>query len=94
MKIIIVENDKLPRASLSLFIDSQRYSSNGKSGIGSLTSLAGTKNISKDEFIEEVDFMGSTLNLSSTGAFGTFYQNILEDYLSYLQMDYLILYLI
>ena len=74
LKIIIVENDKLPRASLSLFIDSQRYSSNGKSGIGSLTSSLlgkGTKNISKDEFIEEVDFMGSTLNLSSTGAFGT-----------------------
>ncbi len=74
MKIIIVENDKLPRASLSLFIDNQRYSSNGKSGIGSLTSSLlgkGTKNISKDEFIEEVDFMGSTLNLSSTGAFGT-----------------------
>ena len=74
LKVIIVENNKLPRASFSLFIDSQRYSSKGKSGIGSLTSSLlgkGTKNISKEDFIEEVDFMGSTLNLNATGASGT-----------------------
>lgn len=30
LKLIIVENHKLPRASVNLFIDSQSYSSQGK----------------------------------------------------------------
>ena len=74
LKLIIVENNKLPRASVSLFIDSQSYSSDGKTGIGSITSSLlgkGTKNISKDDFIEEIDFMGSTLALYTTGAYGS-----------------------
>ncbi|MDA9749356.1 insulinase family protein, partial [Flavobacteriaceae bacterium] len=74
LKLIIVENNKLPRASVNLFIDSQSYSSNGKTGIGSITSSLlgkGTKNISKDDFIEEIDFMGSTLALYTTGAYGS-----------------------
>ena len=74
LKLIIVENNKLPRASVNLFIDSQSYSSDGKTGIGSLTSSLlgkGTKNISKDDFIEEIDFMGSSLVLYTTGAYGS-----------------------
>ena len=74
LKLIIVENNKLPRASVNLFIDSQSYSSDGKTGIGSITSSLlgkGTKNISKDDFIEEIDFMGSTLALYTTGAYGS-----------------------
>ena len=74
LKLIIVENNKLPRASVNLFIDSQSYSSGGKTGIGSITSSLlgkGTKNISKDDFIEEIDFMGSTLALYTTGAYGS-----------------------
>ena len=74
LKLIIVENNKLPRASVNLFIDSQSYSSQGKTGIGSLTSSLlgkGTKNISKDDFIEEIDFMGSSLVLYTTGAYGS-----------------------
>ena len=85
LKLIIVENNKLPRASVNLFIDSQSYSSDGKTGIGSITSSLlgkGTKNILKDDFIEEIDFMGSTLSLYTTGAYGSslskFFPRILE----------------
>ena len=85
LKLIIVENNKLPRASVNLFIDSQSYSSQGKSGIGSITSSLlgkGTKNISKDDFIEEIDFMGSTLALYTSGAYGSslskYFPRILE----------------
>ena len=85
LKLIIVENNKLPRASVNLFIDSQSYSSDGKTGIGSITSSLlgkGTKNILKDDFIEEIDFMGSTLSLYTTGAYGSslskYFPRILE----------------
>jgi predicted Zn-dependent peptidase len=85
LKLIIVENHKLPRASVNLFIDSQSYSSQGKTGIGSITSSLlgkGTKNISKDDFIEEIDFMGSTLALYTSGAYGSslskYFPRILE----------------
>ena len=85
LKLIIVENNKLPRASVNLFIDSQSYSSDGKTGIGSITSSLlgkGTKNILKNDFIEEIDFMGSTLSLYTTGAYGSslskYFPRILE----------------
>ena len=74
LKIILVQNDKLPRVFFNLFIDSQPIFEGDKAGISSLTSSLlgkGTKNISKDEFLDEIDFMGASLSLSANGAFGS-----------------------
>ena len=74
LKIILVQNDKLPRVFFNLFIDSQPIFEGDKAGISSITSSLlgkGTKNISKDEFLDEIDFMGASLSLSANGAFGS-----------------------
>ena len=74
LKIILVKNSKLPRVFFNLFIDSQPIFEGEKAGISSITSSLigkGTKNISKDKFLDEIDFMGANLSLSATGAFGS-----------------------
>ena len=74
LKLILVKNDKLPRVFFNLFIDSQPILEGEKTGISSVTSDLlgkGTKQVSKDEFIEKIDFMGANLNLSATGASGS-----------------------
>ena len=74
LKIILVQNSKLPRVFFNLFIDSQPIFEGEKAGISSITSSLigkGTKNISKDRFLDEIDFMGANLSLSATGAFGS-----------------------
>jgi predicted Zn-dependent peptidase len=74
LKIILVQNSKLPRVFFNLFIDSQPIFEGEKAGISSITSSLigkGTKNISKDKFLDEIDFMGANLSLSATGAFGS-----------------------
>ena len=74
MKLILVKNNKLPRVFFNLFIDRQPLYEGEKAGISLLTSDLlgkGTKNISKDEFIEKIDFMGANLNLSASGASGS-----------------------
>ncbi len=85
LKIILVQNSKLPRVFFNLFIDSQPIFEGEKAGISSITSSLlgkGTKNISKDKFLDEIDFMGANLNLSATGAFGSslskFFPKLLE----------------
>ncbi len=85
LKLILVKNDKLPRVFFNLFIDSQPILEGEKSGISSVTSDLlgkGTKQVSKDEFIEKIDFMGANLNLSATGASGSslskFFPELLE----------------
>ena len=85
LKIILVQNSKLPRVFFNLFIDSQPIFEGEKAGISSITSSLlgkGTKNVSKDKFLDEIDFMGANLNLSATGAFGSslskFFPKLLE----------------
>ena len=85
LKLILVKNDKLPRVFFNLFIDSQPILEGEKTGISSVTSDLlgkGTKKVSKDEFIEKIDFMGANLNLSATGASGSslskFFPELLE----------------
>jgi predicted Zn-dependent peptidase len=73
MTLLVVENHKLPQVSVSLSIDNPLYVEGKKKGIsGLLTSMMGkgSKNIPKDEFEEEVDFMGASLSISSEGAYG------------------------
>lgn len=74
LKVFVVENNKLPRVSASLTIDLDGIIEGDKAG---LTSMAGellrrgTTTMRKDKLDEEIDFMGATVNTSSTSVYAT-----------------------
>jgi predicted Zn-dependent peptidase len=85
LKVMVVENHKLPRVSFSLTIDNTPYLEGDKNGVASLTSMligSGSEKISKDVFNEEVDFLGANINFSNSGAYASglskFSKRILE----------------
>ena len=70
LTLMVVVNDKLPTASATLIIDNPPILEGDKSGVkGLVTSNMGKGNKfqSKDEFIEEKDFMGSFISYNSSG---------------------------
>ncbi|MEH6536697.1 MAG: pitrilysin family protein [Psychroserpens sp.] len=74
LTVLVVENHKLPRVSYSLTIDNKPMTVGEKGGVESLIGAMlgnGTKNISKDEFNEEVDFLGARLSFSFRGGFAS-----------------------
>ncbi|UOK42898.1 MULTISPECIES: M16 family metallopeptidase [Flavobacterium] len=74
LKVLVVENHKLPRVSYSLTIDYPPYAEGDKKGVSDLTSSMigkGTEKMSKDAFNEEVDFLGANINFNSNGAFAS-----------------------
>lgn len=74
LKILIVENHKLPRVSYNLTIDRDPIIEGDKAGVTSLLGSMlgnGTINISKDDFNEEVDFLGARLNFGFSGGFAS-----------------------
>ncbi len=71
LKVLVVENHKLPRVAFNLSIDNTPYTEGSKKGVANLTSSLignGSKTISKDAFNEEVDFLGADINFRSSGA--------------------------
>lgn len=71
LKVMVVENHKLPRVSMTLSIDNPPFTEGNKKGIDDLTGALignGTSKIGKDAFQEEIDFMGARLNFSASGA--------------------------
>ena len=85
LKVLIVENHKLPRVSASLIIDNPPHSEGAKPATGSLVSAllgTGTENISKDEFNEEIDFLGASINFGAESAsarsLSKFFPRVLE----------------
>lgn len=71
LKVMVVENHKLPRVSFSLTLDNDPYAEGDKKGVADMTSTligSGTTKISKEAFNEEVDFLGANINFSSNGA--------------------------
>lgn len=71
MKVLIVENHKLPRVSFNLTLDNAPFAEGNKKGVDELTSNLignGSKKISKEAFNEEIDFLGADINFSSHGA--------------------------
>jgi predicted Zn-dependent peptidase len=74
LKVIVVENKKLPRAYASLDVDNYPDFEGDIKGVSSLVSTLmgnGTKNQSKDDFNEEVDYMGASLSLSAGGGYAS-----------------------
>ena len=72
LKVIVVENHKLPRVAYTLTIDNPPHVEGDKAGTGSLTGSLlgkGSTNIEKDVFNEEVDYMGAFISFNSSGAF-------------------------
>jgi len=72
LKVIVVENRKLPRVSYSLVLDNPPYTEGEKAGVSQLMGSLlgkGSMSINKDDYNEEVDYMGATVNFSSSGAF-------------------------
>lgn len=64
IKVIVVENDKLPRVSFSLIVDHDPIMEGDKVGYVSLAGQMlrqGTENRPKDQLDEEIDFMGASL---------------------------------
>ena len=71
LKVMVVENHKLPRVSFNLSIDNTPYAEGNKKGVDDLTSSLignGSTTISKDAFNEEIDFLGADINFSASGA--------------------------
>ncbi|TDE02538.1 insulinase family protein [Flavobacterium sandaracinum] len=71
LKVMVVENHKLPRVAFSLTLDNDPYAEGDKKGVADMTSTligSGTTKISKTAFNEEVDFLGANINFSSNGA--------------------------
>ena len=74
MKVLVVENHKLPRVSYNLTIDNPPIVEGDKAGVSGLLGAMlgnGTTNISKDEFNEEIDFLGASLNFGFGGGFAS-----------------------
>lgn len=74
LKVMVVENNKLPRVSYNLTLDNAPYAEGDKKGVADITSAligSGTKKMSKDVFNEEVDFLGANIGFSSNGAYAS-----------------------
>jgi len=74
IKVLVVENHKLPRVSYSLRIDNNPIIEGEKAGVTSLLGSIlgnGTTTISKDDFNEEIDFLGASLNIGFSGGFAS-----------------------
>ena len=74
LKVMVVENHKLPRVTFNLTIDNPPFAEHSKKGVDELCSnLIGNGNIkiTKDDFNEEVDFLGANIGFNSHGAYAS-----------------------
>jgi len=85
LKVLVVENKKLPRVSIQLAMDNPLIVEGEKSGVATLTSSLlgkGSRSIPKDDFFEEVDYLGANINFGSQSAFAAglskYFPRILE----------------
>ena len=74
LKVIVVENHKLPQVSFQVFVDAPDVHEGEAAGFidmaGTMLSR-GTANRSKGQIDEAIDFMGASLSTSASGLFGT-----------------------
>ncbi len=72
LKIIVVEDHKLPRLSMNLIVDRDPIQEGDKAGFVSLAGemlRQGTGNLSKSQLDEEIDFIGASLNTGSASIY-------------------------
>ena len=71
LKVMVVENHKLPTVSATLLIDNPPMSFGNKKGVdGFVGGMLGTgsTNISKEKFDKEVDYLGASISFGSSSA--------------------------
>lgn len=71
LKVMVVENHKLPKVSMTLTIDNSPILEGEKAGVSSLTGEmlgTGTAKMSKDDFNEKVDYLGANIWYGSQSA--------------------------
>ena len=71
LKVLVVENHKLPRISLNLTFDRAPFAEGSKKGVDNLTSSLlgeGSTKTPKDKFNEEIDFLGADISFYTSGA--------------------------
>ncbi|WP_396165285.1 insulinase family protein [Flavobacterium sp.] len=74
LKVLVVEDHKLPRVSFNLSLDNAPYTEGDKKGVDELTGGLignGSMKIAKDAFNEEIDFLGADINFSTNGAYAS-----------------------
>lgn len=72
LKIIVVEDHKLPRISMNLIVDRDPIQEGDKAGYVSLAGemlRQGTTNLNKSQLDEEIDFIGANLNTGSASIY-------------------------
>jgi len=74
LKVLVVEDRKLPRVSINMTMDIDPYILGDKAGLddimGAMLGKGSTKT-PKDNFEEEIDFMGATLEIFESGAYAS-----------------------
>ena len=74
LQVLVVENHKLPRVSVTLDIDNPPMTKGDKKGVESfLGGMLGTgsTNISKEKFDSEVDYLGANISFGSESAYAS-----------------------
>ncbi|MBD8347182.1 M16 family metallopeptidase [Dysgonomonas sp. HGC4] len=74
LKVLVVENHKLPRVTFSLSLDNPPSVEGAIKGVDNLTSSLmgnGTSKVSKDEYNEQLDFYGASIGFSVHNIGGT-----------------------
>ena len=74
LQVLVVENHKLPRVSVTLNIDNPPMAEGDKKGVsGFVGGLLGTGSttISKEDFDKEVDYLGANIGFGSESAFAS-----------------------
>ncbi|MGY6558061.1 MAG: insulinase family protein [Nitritalea sp.] len=74
LQVFVVENNKLPRVTFSLVLDRDPLLEKEKSGMVGMVGemmMGGTKNRTKDQLDEEIDFIGASISAGSTSIFAS-----------------------
>ncbi len=85
LKVIVVENHKLPRVAFNLVLNFEAIKEGDKAGYASMAGdllRTGTTTKTKSQIDEEIDFIGASLNTSASGIYAsslTKHQNALLD---------------
>jgi len=74
LKVIVVENHKLPRVAFNLILDFEAILEGDKAGYASMAGSlirTGTSSKTKAQIDESIDFIGASLNTSASGIYGS-----------------------
>jgi predicted Zn-dependent peptidase len=74
LQVIVVENHKLPSVAYNLSLDNPPVEEGTITGVSSILGGMlgkGSKEISKNDYNEEVDYLGASMNFSANGAYAS-----------------------